>query len=133
MAPDKPKFIIASLLVLAYLSYTFFLYAVLPVRNPNTNPLALTGKEVWQKYNCNACHQVYGQGGFLGPDLTNIYSLKGDAYIRVFIANGTDIMPKLNLSDQETTALLMYLKDIDKSGKSDPRTFKINMDGTISQ
>ena len=91
------------------------------------------GKMLWQQHNCNACHQVYGLGGYLGPDLTNVYSIKGPAYIRAFLQNGTVIMPNFQLTEQETVALLAFLQDIDASGKSDPRTFIINNNGTIHQ
>ncbi len=35
---------------------------------------AAAGKLLYQKYNCQACHQIYGLGGYMGPDLTNVYS-----------------------------------------------------------
>ena len=46
------------------------------------NKEAITGKVLYQKYNCTACHQIYGLGGFLGPDLTIVVSQqgKGEAY-----------------------------------------------------
>ncbi|MBI3235010.1 MAG: cytochrome c [Bacteroidetes bacterium] len=94
---------------------------------------AVNGKLIWQKYNCNACHQIYGLGGYLGSDLTNEYSLKDTNFIKAFLMNGTDIMPNFNLTEQEVNALLAFLNTIDRSGKSDPRTFRINVNGTIKQ
>ena len=32
------------------------------------------GKALFQQNNCIACHQLYGLGGYLGPELTNAYS-----------------------------------------------------------
>ena len=71
------------------------------------------GKMVWQQYNCNACHQVYGLGGYLGPDLTNVYSNRGSEYIQAFLKNGTGSMPQFHLTETETSLLLSFLKEID--------------------
>ena len=38
-----------------------------------------------------------------------------------------------NLNENEITALIAYLKSIDKTGSADPRTFIKNYDGTIEQ
>jgi len=92
------------------------------------------GKMIWQAKDCGACHQIYGLGGYLGPDLTNEYSRRGPEFIRAFIVSGTGSMPRFHFSDAELDALVSYLKAIDQSGKSDPRTFKINYyNGTIQQ
>lgn len=76
---------------------------------------------------------MYGLGGYLGPDLTNTYSLRGPAYIKAFLQNGTATMPNFDLNGKEVNALLAYLRDIAASGKGDPRTFTINNNGTIQQ
>ncbi|MBL7890768.1 MAG: cytochrome c [Bacteroidia bacterium] len=92
------------------------------------------GKLHFQKYNCIACHQLYGLGGYMGPDLTNIISEKGKGreYARAFILNGTYKMPNFNISRIEAEELLDYLDDIDRSGQSKLKQFKINFNGTIS-
>jgi nitric oxide reductase subunit C len=76
---------------------------------------------------------VYGLGGFLGPDLTNVYSLKGPDHIRAFIKTGTNTMPAYQLTEDEILALLAYFKHMDQTGNADPRSFTINLDGTIEQ
>jgi len=120
-------------LLSAFLCYSIYIYATLPASKETVSKESANGKLLWQKYNCNACHQVYGLGGFLGPDLTNSWTLKGPAFINAFLKNGTGIMPNFHLSDNEITAFLAYLKNIDASGKADPRTFTINSNGTIEQ
>ncbi len=130
---SKPKLIVAVSLVAAFSCYSFFLYSSLPVKNYSINEETSKGKLVWQQYNCNACHQVYGLGGYLGPDLTNVYSLKDVDYVKAFLKSGTAIMPDFHLTEQEIEALTAYLKNIDASGKADPRTFTLNYDGTIEQ
>lgn len=133
MLPDKNKLYIAIILIAAFIFYSGFLYSSLPVKNITSSKVSTEGKMLWQQNNCIACHQVYGLGGYLGPDLTNTYSLKGPAYISAFLKSGTVSMPNFQFSDHEVNALLSYLQNIDASGKADPRTFIINYDGTIKQ
>lgn len=133
MFSENKKWITAALLIVTFLCYSFYLYLSLADDEGKGMVNSTEGKMLWQQHNCNACHQVYGLGGYLGPDLTNVYSIKGPAYIRAFLQNGTVIMPNFQLTEQETVALLAFLQDIDASGKSDPRTFIINNNGTIHQ
>ena len=133
MLPDKQKFIVFIVLCIGFLSYSGFLYTHLPVSNPNFSITEAKGKTLWQEHNCTACHQIYGLGGYLGPDLTNEYSLKGPDYIHIFIQTGNNTMPNYHLSESEIQDLIAYLKSVDRSGKSDPRKFSINTNGTINQ
>ena len=133
MTSDRKKIIVITVLLAAFLCYSFFLYSALPVKNYPVRKEADSGKLAWQKYNCNACHQVYGLGGYLGPDLTNIYSIKGAAYIQAFLKTGTTIMPAYNLNNREIQDITTFMKSLDASGKSDPKTFTLNYDGTIEQ
>lgn len=133
MTPSRQRLITLFVLLFLFLSYSCYLYTTLPVKYDAEKKEEDKGKLVWQKYNCNACHQVYGLGGYLGPDLTNVYSLKGNEYVKAFLQIGKGAMPRFQLSANETSALLAFLKDIDESGKADPKTFTINHDGTIEQ
>ena len=96
---------------------------------------AQAGKLLYQKYNCTACHQLYGLGGYMGPDLTNMVSSpgKGEMYARAFLQAGTQRMPNFNLSEDEIKSLVAYLKYVDKTGTSPVKKFEINFDGTITQ
>ena len=128
---EKWKMMVLVLFVAAYLIYSFTLYTSLPVKQCLVDKRAENGKLVWQKYNCNSCHQLYGLGGYIGPDLTNVYSKRSEAFIKAFLKNGTTTMPSFNINDYEMNCLLKYFNTIDNSGKSDPRNFRINNDGTI--
>ena len=90
---------------------------------------------IWQKYNCQSCHQLFGLGGYLGPDLTNTYTEngKGPLFIKAMIEVGTKQMPVFKMSETEMTELLTFLEAIDQTGKSDPRSFTIHANGMISQ
>ncbi len=96
---------------------------------------AKEGKLLFQKYNCISCHQIYGLGGYMGPDLTNTYSTvgKGELYIKAFIQNGTQRMPNFKMNDDEINSLTAYLKYIDKTGVSPVKDFRINANGTVTQ
>ena len=133
MASDLQKTTVAVILITSFLVYTGFLYLSLPVKNYTNTSASIEGKKIWQQYNCNACHQIYGLGGYLGPDLTNVYSKRGHQYIQAFITNGTNVMPNFHLSSNEQESLIAYFKNIDSSGKSDPKTFTLHNNGTIEQ
>lgn len=133
MNAEKIKLVVFIALALGFLGYSFSLYISPPVPGKKSNPAADHGKQVWQQQNCGACHQVYGLGGYLGPDLTNAYTKRGPAYIRAFVQAGTPAMPSFLLPEKDIDALLEYLREIDASGESDPRTFIIHKNGTIEQ
>ena len=130
-AAESHKVIIMIVLLFGFISFSLNLYTSLPVKNYSLNRESVDGKLVWQKYNCNACHQIYGLGGYLGPDLTNVYSKRDTSFITVYLKNGTTTMPDFNLSSNEIYSLLAYFKSTDNSGSSDPRTFIILQNGTI--
>ncbi|WP_281232766.1 c-type cytochrome [Flavobacterium gelatinilyticum] len=127
------KVLLFSALCISYFVYSGCIYRDMPHTAGINNNLADQGKKIWQENNCIACHQIYQLGGYLGPDLTNTYSLKGPEYIKAFLKSGTQVMPDFHLSQYEMDALTAYLKEIDKSGSADPRTFTILNDGTTHQ
>jgi len=96
---------------------------------------AKQGKLLYQKYNCTACHQLYGLGGYMGPDLTNTISAagKGEQFAKAILMGGTQKMPNFHLPEAEINALVAYLNYVDKTGVSNPRHFKINNDGTVEE
>lgn len=129
----KNKRYILFFLVTMFLGYSAFLYATIPAATEENENHIISGKAVWQKYNCSACHQVYGLGGYLGPDLTNVYSRRGEAFIGAFVKSGTNIMPSFNMEETEMKNLLFYLKHLDNSGNGDPKSFIKKYNGTIEQ
>lgn len=133
----------AALIIFSILSFLFILYSgsiyLRPVMNKKPigaeDRMALEGQLVWQKNNCQTCHQLYGLGGYLGPDLTNIISTpgKGEPYVQAMLKAGTKLMPAYHLSDVETQQILAFLKSVDKTGKSHPHNFTILPTGQITQ
>ena len=68
----KWQLYIFTALVLLFLAFSASIYTREDVNG--ASPVAGSGKLVWQKHNCQSCHQLYGLGGYLGPDLTNVIS-----------------------------------------------------------
>ena len=75
------------------------------------------GKEIFQKNNCISCHQLYGLGGYLGPELTTAWSDKhrGEAYMKAFLMAGGSRMPNYNFNENEINSLLSYLRYVDST------------------
>lgn len=121
-----------------FLIYSFWIYAM-PIFHSypkpiETSELVAEGRLVWQKNNCHTCHQLYGLGGYLGPDLTNVYSKteKNEAYIKAIIQSGVRQMPAFKLSEKEMNALLAFLKDTDATGTADVKKYQPQPIGTFT-
>ena len=124
------------LLLSAFAIFSEMVYVYRPLKySDQQNIEGAAGKLIWQKYNCQTCHQLYGLGGYLGPDLTNIFSAdgKGEPYIKAMVMSGSKVMPAFQLSEVELTSLVNFLKSVDATGKADPRTFNIHGSGMISE
>jgi len=112
------QLIIGSLLVF-FAVYNIVLYRDAAfVKRQALSISAIKGQQIWQDNNCTACHQFYGLGGYLGPDLTNVISnpQKGETYVRKMINAGIKVMPKYHFSEGEINDLIAYFKAIDKTG-----------------
>lgn len=72
---------------------------------------------LYQKHNCTACHQLYGLGGYLGPELTTVISQKGkgELYAKAFLQSGTQRMPNFHLTGEEVQDLLEFLTYVDST------------------
>lgn len=84
--------------------------------SPKLSAQAIAGEQLWQDNNCTACHQIYGLGGYLGPDLTNVISLRGPDFVDAFVNTGVKSMPKFNFDQAERAALIEFLKAVDTTG-----------------
>ena len=131
----KPRHIFFTLCSL-FLLYSIYIYLG-PLRNTKAQEhpkdKIAEGRLVWQKYNCQACHQLYGLGGYLGPDLTNLTGQpkKDLNYIKGMISSGAKQMPAYHLSDNELNNLYTFLDAVNKTGNGDPRGFIISKTGMI--
>lgn len=73
------------------------------------------GKQLFQQYNCTSCHQLFGLGGYLGPELTTAYSdpARGELYMKAFLQAGGPRMPNFHFQKEAIDAIICYLKYID--------------------
>lgn len=125
------------LLIMAYIIYSGFVYTV---GTENKNSVSVSeevkqGKMLWQKKNCTACHQLYGLGGYMGPDLTNVISTKrkGEPYATAILKYGMGAMPKFDFNENEVKALVEYLKYVDATGKSPIKDFELTYYGMVEK
>ena len=112
-----------TVLVSAFALQTFLVYSDDTGRDlPPLSAMALEGRGVWLGNNCQVCHQLYGFGGFLGPDLTNAASRLDRARLDEVLTNGVAQMPAFHLSDAEISAIEAYLREMDATGIGQART-----------
>lgn len=119
MTNARKNILTISSLAMFFCFYNYLIYTSKEKETPiKLSKKALSGQKLWQDNNCWSCHQIYGLGGYLGPDLTNIYSNsnKGPNYIEAFLNSGVKSMPKFNFTKEEKKAIVAYLKTIDSTG-----------------
>lgn len=85
-------------------------------RTPPLSPLAADGQDLWHRHNCQSCHQRYGFGGFLGPDLTNAIERLPRERLDSVLTEGASPMPAFHFSKEQIDALEAYLREIDQTG-----------------
>ncbi len=131
----KPALIFAILCTL-FLGYSFVIYRGYGEDSLiiGEEKIAAEGKLLWQKYNCQSCHQFYGLGGYLGPDLTNVYSKYqgNEAALELIIGAGNNRMPPCDANKSEIKKMISFLKLMNRTGVSDPSGFKLHKNGMIS-
>jgi nitric oxide reductase subunit C len=110
-------------LVVAYVALSVVAYTDFPRRAPDPplTDLERRGLAVWRGNNCQACHQIYGFGGFLGPDLTNrVTEATPDAEFRAILEEGAPQMPGFQMSAADQEAVLAFLRAVNRTGQSQP-------------
>lgn len=116
---SKPYLYSIAILVTIFGVYNYVVYSTegyVPVEK--MSPKAVSGQQLFQSNRCWSCHQLYGLGGYLGPDLTNVYSdeKKGPLYIKAFLNSGVLSMPQFHFNEEEKDAIVEYLKHVDQTG-----------------
>ncbi|WP_310993990.1 c-type cytochrome [Aequorivita marina] len=115
----RPYILTITILVFLFGIYNYIVYNTESyIAVEKLSPVAVKGQQLFQSNRCWSCHQLYGLGGYLGPDLTNIYSEKGKGplYIKAFLNSGVKSMPQFNFTEAEKVALVQYLKQVDETG-----------------
>ena len=112
MCTPAQKKLLLTLLVLCFGIQTGLVYS--DARSAPLSEAALEGRGLWQRHACQTCHQLYGQGGFLGPDLTHAASRVDSTRLVSLLTVGSGQMPPLDFSDAETAAVAAFLREIDR-------------------
>lgn len=115
-----------------YSAYVWTAGTALPDIRPPSD-LARRGQTLFQTSNCTSCHQLYGLGGHLGPDLTNVASSpdKGIEYIKLYLAYGSEKMPNFGFSEADQDALAAFLVFVDQTGTYPPLRPDIKWYGSV--
>lgn len=123
----KYLYLVLCILFIMFSSYVYMrpIRKVIPIQLTDADKWA-RGKMIWQQHNCHTCHQIYGLGGYLGPDLTNVVSRPGysEAYLKGIIQSGVKQMPGFTLSESEMDDLLYFLRALDETGSAQPSDYQ---------
>ncbi|GAB6174543.1 cytochrome c [Paradesulfitobacterium aromaticivorans] len=76
---------------------------------------AQEGKAVWQKHNCVSCHTLFGNGGYVGDDMTNILKRRTAEDVQRYLTNPPVMRPNREhlhppLEPGEAEFLTSYLR-----------------------
>jgi nitric oxide reductase subunit C len=114
-----------------YSVYSIVVYFFSATGIPAMDEKAAIGKQLWREKNCISCHQLYGLGGYMGPDLTNVTRQRDEAVVRTFVKYGGGGMPNLNLNDEEVDGMMEFLKYSAETGDYPLKNWRVTMHGSI--
>ncbi len=121
-------------LVLIFFLQTWFVYTdSTGYSMPALTPLAAQGRALWHEKNCQSCHQLYGFGGFLGPDLTNASEGLTQARFDMVLTEGALQMPAFHFDEEQRQALMAFLSEINKTGVGELRAAPGSKPGEVLQ
>jgi len=78
------------------------------------------GKHIWERNNCMGCHTLLGEGAYYAPELTKVYSRKGEAYIKTVVMSKVPWAPRgrkmvaYGMSEDEAQDVVEFFKWVDK-------------------
>ena len=76
---------------------------------------AVQGRKLFHDGSCQVCHQLWGQGGFLGPDLTNAASRVDETRLASLLTVGSGQMPAFEYDEQDLFYMRAFLAEIDRT------------------
>ena len=75
---------------------------------------AIEGRHIYHESACQVCHQLWGQGGFLGPDLTNAASRVDETRLVSLLTVGSGQMPAFNFNSRQIDQMKAFMNEIDR-------------------
>jgi nitric oxide reductase subunit C len=88
-------------------------------KKENLTDSAIRGKHLWDSNNCMGCHTLLGEGAYYAPELTKVYTRRGEAFILAMLEDPEKMYPdqrkmvKYNFSDEQKKDLVEFFKWID--------------------
>ena len=103
-------------LIIAYGAYSGWVYTRGTATMARMSSTEANGKQLFESHNCQSCHQLFGLGGYLGPELTTVISdrNRGPLYAKALLQGGGSRMPNFHFNTQEIDALIAYLTYVDR-------------------
>lgn len=83
-------------------------------------PAVVRGKVLWEENNCMGCHTLLGEGAYYAPELTKVYSRRGESFIRSMLRDpeamypGQRRMVQYDFSEEEIDSLVAFFAWIDR-------------------
>ena len=108
-------------LVAVFAAQTWVVYSDPTGTEHRLSPRALEGQSLWRAHNCQSCHQLYGFGGFLGPDLTNSIGQLSPERLESVLTIGAGQMPAFHFDEQERADLSTFLREMHATGVAQAR------------
>ncbi len=114
---------------------TYTVSTEVPVPAAELNSAARRGEALYRSFNCTACHQFYGLGGYMGPDLTNVTIApgKGPDFTRGIILHGSANMPALGVTKDQADDLVAFLEAVAATGIYPIRNLDLTPWGTYRE
>lgn len=117
----KKSFLLIFVLLILYLVWQALSparYWINIFKRVDLSDPAATGERLVQKYSCQKCHRIAGEGAVKAADLSGVTARLSDSEIGQWLRNPRSVerrtaMPDFRLSDSEITAIIAYLRKLD--------------------
>lgn len=82
----------------------------------NITEAVIRGKDLWDSNNCAGCHTLLGEGAYYAPELTQVYSRRGESFVKALIKDpeamypGQRRMVNYHFNDDQVADLVAFLK-----------------------
>ncbi|MBU6475424.1 MAG: c-type cytochrome, partial [Alphaproteobacteria bacterium] len=105
---------VMTALAAVFLLQSWFVYTDKAGRRHHApSAAAVQGQMIWRHHNCQTCHQLFGLGGFLGPDLTHVTERLSPAAFSAILQVAPFPMPPQRMSADEITDIYAFLQETD--------------------
>jgi nitric oxide reductase subunit C len=112
---------------LAFVGLTLDTFKRIPkqTHEENLTPEVIRGKNLWDSNNCMGCHTLMGEGAYYAPELTKVYTRRGEIFIKSQLKDPEAMFPggrkmtNFHFTDSEISDLTQFLKwigEVDLNG-----------------